>query len=548
MRPSWLLLVLLATAGAGEPPPFAGFRQTFSYVPARDGVGLQPGGAWQPRFATEHRPKGGDNVFNGEFQFYADPGYPWSNGYSPFALAGGALRIRAERTTGARFAPGEIPDDPATGQPYPWVSGVLTTRPSFAQHGGYFEVDAKLPRGQGTWPAFWLLPIDERHPPEIDVVEYRGDRPGQYHLAALSRPARNDLADVPAGQDLSLDFHRYGVLWTDTALVFMLDRRPVAVKDISASDDFRQPFYLLLNLAIGSRGLDGFVPPPDATTPSPADMLVRSVTAWQRPGPTGVTLSASAVPGTARPGSLLAHLGTEGTQAGPVAFAILDDPGQHVAVHGADLVVQAPFDPAARRNNPVTIRATDRLGRAWQQRFTLVALDMGQAESLYDAGWTADGVQLAPAGDAVQLAEDNSAQRRPSISTTAPVPSTAAHLVLRGDFKPAGRHWLMAEVASADRQRTLKVFFDVETGRIGNWFSAPANGPAALRIERPPLAVRGPDGFMRCEFEFSAPGAGPLRTTWWIVADDDEEEAGHTPAPGAGVLARNLRLIAAPPE
>ena len=60
----------------------------------------------------------------------------------------------------------------------PYVSGMLTSQKSFSQKYGYFEIRSKIPVGAGVWPAFWLLANNHGWPPEIDVMEGRGERPG----------------------------------------------------------------------------------------------------------------------------------------------------------------------------------------------------------------------------------------------------------------------------------------------------------------------------------------------------------------------------------
>src|SRR5206468_2525137 len=93
---------------------------------------------------------------NGEQQYYSDS----SVGVNPFAVANGVLDITA--SPGAN--PGAL-----------WYnSGLITTEGMFSQTYGYFEMRAKLPAGQGMWPAFWLLPSDKSWPPELDVLEAFG--------------------------------------------------------------------------------------------------------------------------------------------------------------------------------------------------------------------------------------------------------------------------------------------------------------------------------------------------------------------------------------
>ena len=61
-----------------------------------------------------------------------------------------------------------------------YYSGTLSTRSSWAQTYGYFEIRAKLPEGPGHWPAFWLLSAVNGWPPEIDIFEVLGRENGMH--------------------------------------------------------------------------------------------------------------------------------------------------------------------------------------------------------------------------------------------------------------------------------------------------------------------------------------------------------------------------------
>jgi beta-glucanase (GH16 family) len=64
----------------------------------------------------------------------------------------------------------------------PWSSGRVRTKHRGDWTYGRFEASIRMPRGQGYWPAFWMLPTDEELGPwplsgEIDIVEYAGQAP-----------------------------------------------------------------------------------------------------------------------------------------------------------------------------------------------------------------------------------------------------------------------------------------------------------------------------------------------------------------------------------
>lgn len=131
-------------------------------------------GVWTPHF--DHNDyadwRGRTLTGNNELQIYVDPGYAGAGkaplGLYPFKAERGILEIRAEPVPAALR--------PLL-QDLPYMSGIITSRKSLLQRYGYFEITAKLPAGQGLWPAFWLLSPGQ-WPPEIDVLEYLGGRPG----------------------------------------------------------------------------------------------------------------------------------------------------------------------------------------------------------------------------------------------------------------------------------------------------------------------------------------------------------------------------------
>src|SRR4029453_19238482 len=89
-------------------------------------------------------------------------------GLDPFRVKDGVLSIVASRT------PPALKTVLFNNE---YISGILTTQSVFSQKYGYFEIRAKVPVGVGVWPAFWMLADDGGWPPEIDIMEGRGQRP-----------------------------------------------------------------------------------------------------------------------------------------------------------------------------------------------------------------------------------------------------------------------------------------------------------------------------------------------------------------------------------
>jgi beta-glucanase (GH16 family) len=173
--------------------------------------------------------------------------------YAPDALElwGGVLRIRAERR-------------PQKG--YDYTSGIITTKGTFSQMYGYFEMRAKVPSGQGLWPAFWLLHTGVLPWMEIDVVEVLGHEPNRLHLSHHWRDAANEHAGASVkfvGPDYSKAFHTYAVDWRPGKLEWYVDGvlRAEADEHVPA-----EPMFLLANLAVGG----DWPGAPDETTEFPA--------------------------------------------------------------------------------------------------------------------------------------------------------------------------------------------------------------------------------------------------------------------------------------
>ena len=201
---------------------------------------------------------------NNERQLYVDPTYagtgPLPLGLNPFSINNGVLDITATNA-------------PSWAQPflsgYQYVSGLLNTKTTFAQQYGYFEVRAKLPSGQGLWPAFWLLPSNFQGTPELDIFEQKGGDPSTIYQSAHSKLATSPPYS-PALVHLENpdQFHTFGLKWDQNYLVWYIDG--VETSRQLTAPNMNTPMYILLDLAVG-----GFFPgDPDATTVLPASMSI----------------------------------------------------------------------------------------------------------------------------------------------------------------------------------------------------------------------------------------------------------------------------------
>lgn len=202
-----------------------------------------------------------------------------------------------------------------TGQDIPPIaSGRVHTNGKFSFRYGLVQINAKMPKGDWLWPAMWLMPQGSKYggwprSGEIDIVEITGNvnyecngnphdirhmgsamhwgpTPGEnmYHLTTASLDMSRDYSD-----NFGDFFHVFSLEWTGQGIEFMVDDRNVMTRpwppmsDRDAGDcwtgffnfafpqggpqdpwtddlvcdkfmaPFDQPFYIILNLAVGGR-------------------------------------------------------------------------------------------------------------------------------------------------------------------------------------------------------------------------------------------------------------------------------------------------------
>ncbi len=159
-----------------------------------------------------------------------------------------------------------------------YSSARLVTRGRAAWTYGKVEVRAKLPQGQGTWPAIWMLPEEHHYGTwaasgEIDILEAVNlgakckECPGGIENRILGTlhsggqwPAnkhKGDETTLPAPID---GFHVFGIIWEAGRIDWTIDGKVYATQtagdwSTTGSKDpnapFDRPFHLLLNLAVG---------------------------------------------------------------------------------------------------------------------------------------------------------------------------------------------------------------------------------------------------------------------------------------------------------
>jgi len=226
---------------------------------------------------------GGGGFGNGELEIYCAPGSnasPCSAGNpNIFQDGNGNLVIQARNSGGT------------------WTSGRMKTQGLAQFQFGRIEARMKLPVGAGLWPAFWMLGVDISsvgwpQSGEQDIMEWvQGYGPnvtsstihgpgysggnGVGHTTAFANGGRTDDGN----------YHIYGVIWSQNEMQFYRDDFTQPFFTVTPSTPgvngqwvFNQPFFILMNLAIGGGGFPGFTSP---STPNPATMLVDYVRVYR---------------------------------------------------------------------------------------------------------------------------------------------------------------------------------------------------------------------------------------------------------------------------
>ncbi|HEY8405497.1 MAG TPA: glycoside hydrolase family 16 protein [Acholeplasma sp.] len=147
-----------------------------------------------------------------------------------------------------------------------YTSAKLTTAGKKSFLYGRYEISMKLPKGKGTWPAFWFLGDNVKQGTrwplcgEIDLMEHVGKDPNRIHFSLHSQNYNHKLGNNPHlhfyKEGLDDDFHKYTMDWTKEGFKFYVDDVLAATIDRNhknAVEDwpFDAPHFMIINLAIG---------------------------------------------------------------------------------------------------------------------------------------------------------------------------------------------------------------------------------------------------------------------------------------------------------
>lgn len=180
-----------------------------------------------------------------------------------------------------------------------YTSAKLTTKGKAAWTYGRFSIRAKLPEGQGIWPAIWMMPEDmERYTGwpacgEIDIMEQIGHQPGTVYGTlhyGLPHTYTGENYTLPGNAKFSDDFHVFTLDWEPGEFRWYVDgvlyarqnkwfSKPGKTgENVPRYAPFDREFYLQLNLAVGGKW-PGY---PDETTTFPQQMMIDYIKVYQK--------------------------------------------------------------------------------------------------------------------------------------------------------------------------------------------------------------------------------------------------------------------------
>ena len=206
---------------------------------------------------------GGGGWGNNELQTYRD-------GTNNTTVADGKLVIEAKKENGN------------------YTSARIITRGKQSFKYGRVDIRARLPQGQGIWPALWMLgenitTVSWPACGEIDIMELVGHQPNRVHGTVHWQDAGNH-ADY--GDNISLnsgvfadEFHVFSIIWDAQSIKWYMDDNLFNTIDITGGElsEFQEKFFFIFNIAIGG----DWPGSPDANTQFPQKMTVDYIRVFQ---------------------------------------------------------------------------------------------------------------------------------------------------------------------------------------------------------------------------------------------------------------------------
>jgi beta-glucanase (GH16 family) len=227
-------------------------------------------------------PEGYELVWSDEFDGDTIDLNNWTYDIGGWGWGNGEAQFYTDRPENARVENGLLVIEGREEQyegSYYTSARMLTQGLQEFQH-GYIEARIKVPGGNGTWPAFWMLgsnfgredledPSLAEWPTvgEIDIMEYTGKEPDLV-LGTIHGPGYAGAGGLTTWNRLDFpvedDFHTFAIDWDEDGIRWFFDGEQYAEKTPDSLSGrewvFDQPFFIILNVALGGT-LGGFISP-----------------------------------------------------------------------------------------------------------------------------------------------------------------------------------------------------------------------------------------------------------------------------------------------
>lgn len=155
---------------------------------------------------------------------------------------------------------------------------------------GRIDIRAALPRGQGLWPALWMLgsnfpTVGWPKCGEIDIMEMIGGQGRENTVHGTVHWDNNGQRSLLSGSKkissgtLADQFHVFSIVWNATSIRWYIDDIEYHTIDTTPAelDEFRRQFFFIFNVAVGG----DWPGSPDASTTFPQHMIVDYVRVFQ---------------------------------------------------------------------------------------------------------------------------------------------------------------------------------------------------------------------------------------------------------------------------
>jgi hypothetical protein len=172
-----------------------------------------------------------------------------------------------------------------------FTSSRLTTQNKFSFQYGRVDIRARLPKGQGLWPALWMLganfsSVGWPFCGEIDIMEIVGGGPGKDDTThgTIHWDNGGTKADVGGSKTLTSgifndSFYVFTIVWDESSITWYLNDEMFFTVDTTPADlsEFQRDFFFIFNVAVGGNWPGS----PNSTTEFPQQMVVDYVRVFQ---------------------------------------------------------------------------------------------------------------------------------------------------------------------------------------------------------------------------------------------------------------------------